>query len=133
MSNKSVRSLRGEIVDFDMLKIKSEIGSIPETADVKFRENIIQSRRRRKNSSKRKVKDMLAQQQINQKAVRLGLEKQRKQLAVTPDAVDAVTVEPPSVEVELTSENTNLLDDEVKQETTNRKIRKNQNNATNID
>lgn len=124
--------MRGEDVDFDMLRIKAEIGSIPETADVKFRENIIQSRRRRKNSSKRKVKDMLAQQQINQKAVMQGLEKQRKQRQedaakdtpvdnVTSDVVEIVVQ--PEVDVSET-------DTETKLESYNRKIRKNQANGT---
>lgn len=126
MSKKIVKSLRGDDVDFDMLRIKSEIGAIPETADVKFRENIIQSRRRRKNSSKRKVKDMLAQQQINQKAVSLGLEKQRKQKNLEELNKSAEAV--------LADANTDVLTDtsteETKTEQFNRKIRKNQTNAT---
>jgi hypothetical protein len=125
MSKKIVKSLRGEDVDFDMLRIKSDLGAIPETADVKFRENIIQSRRRRKNSSKRKVKDMLAQQQINQKAVMIGLEKQRKQRAdegVKP--VDELAV--PVLELD-----TSVVDTESTEtkENFNRKIRKNQSNG----
>ena len=127
MSKKIVKSLRGEEVDFDMLRIKSEIGSIPETADAKFRENIIQSRRRRKNTSKRKVKDMLAQQQINQKAVMVGLEKQRKQRED-----DKLKNTDTLVVSETTNESANVpaVDEtEVKTETfINRKIRKNHSN-----
>lgn len=125
--------MRGEDVDFDMLRIKADIGSIPETADVKFRENIIQSRRRRKNSSKRKVRDMLAQQQINQKAVMQGLEKQRKQRQedVSKD-LPVNTVVPVNITPELVLQpetDVSETDSEVKLESYNRKIRKNQTNG----
>ncbi len=127
MSKKIIKSMRGEDVDFDMLRIKAEMSAIPETADVKFRENIIQSRRRRKNSSKRKVKDMLAQQQINQKSVMQGLEKQRKQRQEEATKEQPVTIVTETVDapIELFG-----VESETKAENYGRKIKKGQSNGT---
>ena len=46
MANK-VRSLRGEIVDFDLFQIKSRMLQAPVTNDTKQREQYISKRRRR--------------------------------------------------------------------------------------
>lgn len=46
--SKKVRSSRGEMVDFDLLKIKEEISSSPIPQDVKFRQDYIEKRLRRR-------------------------------------------------------------------------------------
>lgn len=51
MANK-VRSLRGEVVDFDLFQIKSRIMQAPVTNDTKQREQYISKRRRRVMRSK---------------------------------------------------------------------------------
>lgn len=82
MSKKRIAtSARGVEVDFDLLKIKEEMAAVPEAENVQIRENFINLKRRRKDSSKRKVKDMLAQQQINQDAIKKALHKQKQQLS----------------------------------------------------
>ncbi len=50
------RSARGEMVDFDLLKIKSQIASAPPTTDVTTRQNLIDQK------LKRKVKRITQQQ-----------------------------------------------------------------------
>jgi hypothetical protein len=76
MSDKKiVNSIRGEKVDFDLLRL--QISNIPESETVKHRENLIQSHRKRKNATKRKIRDMFHQQQINEANMRKALEKQK--------------------------------------------------------
>ncbi len=49
MSNqKGVRSARGAIVDFDLLKIKEQIASAPKPVTVEARENFIDNKFKRK-------------------------------------------------------------------------------------
>ena len=50
MGNKIIRSIRGEEVNFDLNQYKNEMGAVPETETVRYRENLIQTRRKRKNS-----------------------------------------------------------------------------------
>lgn len=45
---KKVRSSRGEMVDFDLLKIKQQIASRPATEDVKARQNFIERKLQRR-------------------------------------------------------------------------------------
>lgn len=76
MSDKKiVNSIRGEKVDFDLLRL--QINNIPESDTVKHRENLIQGRRKRKNSTKRKVREMFHQQQVNEANMRKALDKQK--------------------------------------------------------
>jgi len=45
---KKTRSAKGEIIDFDLLKIKAQIASTPKTTDVKKREDFIDRKLRRR-------------------------------------------------------------------------------------
>jgi len=45
---KKVRSAKGELVDFDLMKIKEQIASAPPTLDVKARQDFIDKRLRRR-------------------------------------------------------------------------------------
>lgn len=45
---KPVRSARGEIVDFDLLRIKQQIASAPKTTNVKAREDFIDAKLKRR-------------------------------------------------------------------------------------
>jgi len=45
---KSVRSARGELVDFDLLKIKQQIATAPKTQVVKAREDFIDQKFKRR-------------------------------------------------------------------------------------
>jgi hypothetical protein len=84
MSDKKiVNSIRGEKVDFDLLRL--QINNIPESDTVKHRENLIQGRRKRKNSTKRKVREMFHQQQVNEANMRKALDKQKASAVVKPD------------------------------------------------
>lgn len=46
--SKPVRSARGEMVDFDLLKIKQQIAATPKSAPVQARENFIDQRFKRR-------------------------------------------------------------------------------------
>lgn len=84
MSDKRiVNSIRGEAVDFDKLRL--QINDIPESDAVKQRENLIQGRRKRKNSTNRKVREMFHQQQINEANMRKALDKQKATSNVKSD------------------------------------------------
>lgn len=45
---RKVRSAKGEMIDFDLLKIKQQIASAPKTTDVKKREDFIDKKLRRR-------------------------------------------------------------------------------------
>lgn len=45
---KKTRSARGEMVDFDLIQIKTQIASTPKTVDVKKREDFIDRKLRRR-------------------------------------------------------------------------------------
>lgn len=66
MSRKTV-SMRGEVVDFDLFAIKEQISGAPATETIQNRERFIDLKRRR--GSKRKLQDMLAEQEASQRAV----------------------------------------------------------------
>lgn len=75
MSRKA-KSIRGEVVDFDLIDIKNQIMTAPTPDTVQQRERFIDKRRRR--GSRKKVDEMLAQQQVNESAVRAALEEERR-------------------------------------------------------
>ena len=54
------RSIKGELVDFDLFEVKRKIGEKPVSADVKNREKFIYSKRRR--GSKKAVENMMKDQ-----------------------------------------------------------------------
>jgi len=45
---KKIRSARGEMIDFDLLKIKEQMASSPAPQDVKIRQDFIEKRMRRR-------------------------------------------------------------------------------------
>ena len=53
---RRVRSAKGEVIDFDLLKIKAQIAAAPPSTDVKKREDFIDRKlRRRVKRIKKKV------------------------------------------------------------------------------
>lgn len=52
MVKKVTRSARGEVVDFDSLKIKEQLASAPTPLDVKTRQNFIENRLKRRLKKK---------------------------------------------------------------------------------
>lgn len=63
-------SVKGVIVDFDILKIKGEMLKTPKSESTKTRERFIDKKRRR---STRTIDQMLAQQQKHEASVREAL------------------------------------------------------------
>jgi hypothetical protein len=63
MSRKA-RSIKGEVVDFDLLEVKRKIGDKPVSTDVKNRENFVFSKRRR--GAKKVINKMLDAQDANE-------------------------------------------------------------------
>jgi hypothetical protein len=66
MSRKAT-SMRGEVVDFDLFAIKEQINGAPITETIQNRERFIDLKRRR--GTKRKLQDMLAEQEESQRTV----------------------------------------------------------------
>jgi len=57
---KKVRSAKGEIVDFDYLKIKEQLASAPTPMEVKNRQNFIENRLKRRLKKKLPVIEQAA-------------------------------------------------------------------------
>jgi hypothetical protein len=70
MSRKTT-SMRGEVVDFDLFAIKEQISGGPITETIQNRERFIDLKRRR--GTKRKLQDMLAEQEASQLSVEKAL------------------------------------------------------------
>lgn len=66
MTRKAI-SMRGETVDFDLFTIKEQISAAPPTETIQRRERFIAVGRRR--GTKRKIQDMLAEQEASKKSV----------------------------------------------------------------
>ncbi len=73
--SRKVKSIRGEIVDFDLFAIKEQISNTPKNADVKNRERFIDKKRRR--ATRNSVNDLVTQQLQNEAIVREALAKQK--------------------------------------------------------
>jgi hypothetical protein len=96
--SRKVKSIRGEIVDFDLIDIKNKIMTAPTPETVHQRERFIDKRRRR--GSRKKVDEMLAAQQTNESAVRAAIEEERRKKKSQLDAqphivIDDTIVTPP--------------------------------------
>lgn len=74
--SRKVQSIRGETVDFDLIDIKNKIMTAPTPDTVQQRERFIDKRRRR--NSRKRVDEMLAQQQINEASVRAVIDDKRQ-------------------------------------------------------
>lgn len=59
---RKVKSAKGVVIDFDLLKIKEQIASRPPTTDVKKREDFIDKKLRRR--VKRIKKDVVAAEEV---------------------------------------------------------------------
>lgn len=90
-SSRKVKSLRGEIVDFDLFEIKNKILNAPTPDTVAQRERFIDKKRRR--GSRKKVDEMLAKQQANESAVRAALVEQRREQEAQKNAVPHVVID----------------------------------------
>lgn len=66
MSRKTT-SMRGEVVDFDLFALKEQISGAPKTETIQNRERFIDLKRKR--GTKRKLQDMLAEQETAQRKV----------------------------------------------------------------
>ncbi len=86
-----VKSMRGEVVNFDLAEIKNKIQSEPEPEASKQRARFIDSKRRR---TRRKTDELLAEQQNNAAAVRAAInEQKRTQIKEEKESVPHVVVE----------------------------------------
>jgi len=70
---RQVRSIKGEVVDFDLFEIKKQIEEKPASKDVKNREDFVYAKRKR--GSKRTVGKMLNEQRKNTEDVRAAMRK----------------------------------------------------------
>lgn len=73
--SKNVMSVKGVLVDFDLLSIKSQISESPKTDDVILRERFIDKKRRRGG---RKVNELLSEQAENRKKAENAITEQRR-------------------------------------------------------
>lgn len=70
---RKTTSFRGEVVDFDLFAIKEQISGAPVTETIQNRERFIDLKRRR--GTKRKLQDMLAEQEESKRKVTEALSK----------------------------------------------------------
>jgi hypothetical protein len=56
---KKTRSAKGEVIDFDLLKIKAQIASAPKPTDVRNREDFIDKKLRRRTKKIKKVEPVV--------------------------------------------------------------------------
>lgn len=63
---KKVRSAKGQILDFDLLRIKEQLGDAPKPANVQARQDFIDQKMRRRV---KRVKDNIAEAKKNPKPV----------------------------------------------------------------
>lgn len=89
--SRIAKSIRGEVVDFDLIDIKNKIMNAPTPDTVQQRERFIDKRRRR--GPRKKIDDMLAAQQVNESAVRAAIEEERRKRKAELDAQPHVVVE----------------------------------------
>jgi hypothetical protein len=61
---KKVRTAKGQIIDFDLLRIKQQLGDAPKPANVQARQDFIDQKLRRRV---KRVKDKLAEAKKNPK------------------------------------------------------------------
>jgi len=66
--SRKVRSIKGDVVDFDLFEVKKQIGEKPVSTDVENRERFVFSKRRR--GSKRAVESLLKDQKVKEAKVR---------------------------------------------------------------
>lgn len=76
MANKKMRSIRGELVDFDLLKVKSTIENRDKPDSVEMREKYIDIRRRR--NPRRNVADLVDEQRQNEQDAREKIQKSKE-------------------------------------------------------
>lgn len=98
MSKKKVRSIKGELVDFDLLRVKQQIEGIDKPDSVEMREKYIDIRRRR--NPRRNVADLVNEQRQNEQDAREKIRKSKEAKANStkatevPEETVAATVEP---------------------------------------
>lgn len=86
--SRKVTSMRGEVVDFDLFEIKAQINGAPVTETIQNRERFIDLKRRR--GTKRKLQDMLAEQEASKQAVvdALAAKSEEAQASEMPEAAE---------------------------------------------
>ena len=91
MSRKTT-SMRGEVVDFDLFAIKEQISGGPITETIQNHERFIDLKRRR--GTKRKLQDMLAEQEASQLSVEKALANKSATANDAPVAADEAEAAP---------------------------------------
>ena len=116
MAGKKVRSIKGDIVDFDLMKIKQNMEQRDKPDSVELREKYIDIRRRR--NPRRNVSDLVNEQRQNQNDAREGIERskrerlEREKAEQDTEAVETVeTVETETVETVETVEAESVNDE----------------------
>lgn len=62
---KKVRTAKGNVIDFDLFKIKQQMGNVPKTVEVKTREDFIERKLRRlRRKAEADAKKKVAQDNI---------------------------------------------------------------------
>ena len=119
---RKVKSARGEVIDFDLLKIKQQIASRPPTTDVKKREDFIDKKLRRR--VKRIKKDITTEEETVVK------QETTEKTSQTNEESKAQVIKSSQTSTQTTSENIINLNNDLKEETVvyeskNEKINKN--------
>lgn len=89
--SKNVMSVKGTLVDFDLLSIKSQISESPKTDDVILRERFIDKKRRRGG---RKVNELLSEQAENRRKAESAIVEQRKLKSTNEGSIEVKKEQP---------------------------------------
>lgn len=81
---KNVRTARGNIIDFDLIKIKEQIASTPKPTDVKAREDFIDKKLRRRVKRIKKAEVVATEVVDEEVAV-------EEEVGTTPEKTDEAT------------------------------------------
>ncbi len=90
MAERKVRSIRGELVDFDLLRVKQTIENRNKPDSVEMREKYIDIRRRR--NPRRNVADLVDEQRQNEQDAREKIERSRAAKKIADEAKAAEEV-----------------------------------------
>lgn len=89
---KKVRSIKGEVVDFDLLKVKQQIENRDKPDSVEMREKYIDIRRRR--NPRRNVADLVNEQRQNEQDARDKIRKSKEAKAASTKTTEVVEPTP---------------------------------------
>ena len=95
--SRKVKSIKGDVVDFDLFLVKEQIGKTPKTDEVLQRERYVDVKRRR--ATRKDINQLLAEQNKNKRRAQKALEESKLKAEKDKDAVEEPKEKNSTVEV----------------------------------